>query len=78
MTWPVNRYAVIRVAPECRLLMGDWQRWDGLWIELGPVTISTPDDEPDLPFAEGVAVATDRFERRESDGATARVYEVRP
>lgn len=71
------RYAVIRIAPECRLLVGDWQKWDGLWIELGPVKISTPDDEDEYPFPSGVATATDRFERRE-DGATARVYEVQP
>lgn len=74
----MTRYGVIRVAPECRLLVGDWQKWDGLWIELGPVTVGGNEEDEPLHFGVGVATATDRFERRDSDGATARVFEVRP
>lgn len=73
MTEPAFRYAVVRAAPDLPVgfLPPDVE---GRWYDLA-----------DLPFvcasaqaAGGVAVAVDRFERRDSDGATARVYEVRP
>lgn len=72
MSEPAFRYAVIRAAADLAagFLPPDVE---GRWYDLA-----------DLPFvrasaqvAGGVAVATDRFERRD-DGATARVYEVRP
>ena len=62
------RYAVVRPGPglPSGFLPDDL---NGRWFDLDSLP-SWPED------GSAVAVATDRFERRE-DGATARVYEVR-
>lgn len=73
MTEPAFRYVVIRAAidlPDGFLPPDIEGRWYSL--DMVPKT-----DDPEWRFGGAVAVATDRFERRE-DGATARVYEVRP
>lgn len=71
-TEPVYRYIVIRAHPDLPdgFLPPDL---DGKWFDADKLP-------PASRFAVGtaVAVATDRFERRDPDGATARVYEVRP
>lgn len=71
MTEPAFRYVVIRAHPD---LPGDFlpPEWEGKWLDADQIT---PGYEVQVFGA--VAVATDRFERRD-DGATARVYEVRP
>jgi hypothetical protein len=66
-----RRYAVLRPAPELPpgFLPPDL---DGRWYDLDQTTHLLEGS------GDAVAVATDRFERRDSDGATARVFEVRP
>lgn len=70
------RFAVIRPAPDlpAGFLPPDL---NGRWIEIPEWAADIPDDWPLAPGAAAVAVRTDRFERRD-DGATARVFEVRP
>jgi hypothetical protein len=67
----VAKYAVIRAAvnlPDGFLP----PNLEGRWYDLADILEAR---EPQIEGA--VAVATSRFERRD-DGATARVYEVRP
>lgn len=72
MTEPAYRYIVIRAAADLPegFLPPDLE---GRWYDLADI----PSDGVDWSVGGGVAVVTDRFERRE-DGVTARVYEVRP
>jgi hypothetical protein len=72
MAEPAYRYVVIRAAAD----LPDGflpPEWEGKWLD---ADVILPGVQPQVFGA--VAVATDRFERRESDGATARVFEVRP
>lgn len=72
MTQPAYRYVVIRAAADLPrgFLPADQE---GRWYDLDAV----PKLDGPWTWHGAVAVATDRFERRD-DGATARVYEVRP
>lgn len=72
MSEPAYRYAVLRAAPD---LPDDFMplNLDGRWYDLDG--LGAPPESVDYGGG-AVAVATDRFERRE-DGATARVYEFR-
>ena len=74
MTEPAHRYIVVRAAPD----LPDGfipDELEGRWYSLDTLPKG---DNWTYTMMEAVAVPTDRFERRESDGATARVYEVRP
>ncbi len=77
-TDPAYRYVVIRAAADLPdgFLPPDIE---GRWYDLDELPPASPqgDNDAAMVLGEGVAVATDRFERRD-DGATARVYEVRP
>lgn len=71
-------YLVVRAHPELPdgFLPPDWE---GRWIERRDVPFGPSADRPLAPGGgRGVAVAIDRYEMRESDGAVAQVYEVRP
>ena len=71
MTEPAHRFIVVRAAPD----LPDGflpDHWEGRWLDL-----DTTGSGAALSFGGALGVATERFERRESDGATARVFEVR-
>jgi hypothetical protein len=72
---PAFRYAVIRAAAD--LPAGFMPaKLDGRWYDLDTMPMARGAEA--LALAGGaVAVATERFERRD-DGVTARVYEFRP
>lgn len=71
MTEPAFRYIVVRAHPDLPegFLPPDME---GRWYDRDSIP-----EGVDWSMGGAVAVATDRFERRD-DGATARVYEVRP
>ncbi|MBZ6102709.1 hypothetical protein ACH4NO_18030 [Streptomyces olivaceus] len=72
-------YIVIRPAPD--LPEGFLpERENGRWYDRADMPQAGVESSVDalIRYGGGVAVATDRFEVRDYDGAVAEVYEVRP
>lgn len=68
-------YVVIRPAPD--LPPGFVPpHWDGRWLDRADMPFGPP--PADGTWSTATAVPTGRFEVRDSDGAVAEVYEVRP
>lgn len=74
-------YVVVRRGPD---MPDEWLMPDGLegrWFDRSTIRIAPdPGDlsQADVSISTAVAVPTGRFEVRESDGAVAEVWEIRP